>query len=133
MYGIYGIDDEESLRQLLGTTPLDDDPEVYQAQQAPPPDIASGLLGDTGGVTQQLEEMTEDGSDVAALMAQTAQGYDHGIGANRIAQQQQANQAAIQQAQQSRGGGLLGKLAGIALNIGIGNMVKGWIPKRGGA
>lgn len=133
MYGIYGIDDEESLRQLLGTTPLDDDPEVYQAQQAPPPDIASGLLGDTGGVTQQLEDMTADGSDVAALMAQTAQGYNPGIGANRIAQQQQANQAAIQQAQQSRGGGLLGKLANIALNIGIGNMVGGWFPKRGGA
>lgn len=133
MYGIYGLDDEESLRQLLGTTPLDDDPEVYHAQQVPPPDIASGLLGDTGGVTQQLEDMTEDGSDVAALIAQTAQGFNPGIGANRIAQQQQANQAAIQQAQQSRGGGLLGKIAGIALNIGLGNMMGGWFPKRGGA
>lgn len=133
MYGIYGLDDEESLRQLLGTTPLDDDPEVYQAQQVPTPDIASGLLGDTGGVTQQLEDMTEDGSDVAALIAQTAQGFNPGIGANRIAQQQQANQAAIQQAQQGRGGGLLGKIAGIALNIGLGNMMGGWFPKRGGA
>lgn len=132
MYGIYGIDDEEALRQLLGRTPLDDDPDVYQAQQTPPPDMATGLLGDTGGVTQQLDDMTTDGSDIAALMAQTAQGTNSGIGAARIAQQQQANQAAMQQAQQSRGGGLLGKIANIALNIGIGNMVGGWFPKRGG-
>lgn len=130
MYGIYGIDDEEALRQLLGRTPLDDDPDVYQAQQTPPPDMATGLLGDTGGVTQQLEDMTVDGSDVAALMAQTAQGYNPGIGANRIAQQQQANQAAIQQAQQSRGGGLLGKIASIAANIGLNNWIGGMFPKR---
>ena len=57
MYGIEGIDDEEALRQLLGTSPLDTAPQEFQAQQMAEP--ASGLLGDTGALSQDLQALAD--------------------------------------------------------------------------
>lgn len=131
MYRIYGIDDEEALQHLLGGTPFAEAPEEFQAQQAePPPDIANGLVD--GNVAQQLEDMASgaSASNIAAMMAQVGQGYNGaGLGQQRMAQQQQANQAAMQQDMQSRGGGLLGKLVNIGLGAAMGNWIGGMFKK----
>lgn len=108
MYGIEGIDDEEALRQLLGTSPLDTAPQEFQAQQQATP--MSGLLGDTGVLSQALQALA--GSDAQAEMERWAHaggGAGAGAGAGRIAQQQAANQNALG----SRGSGF-GKALQIA-------------------
>lgn len=83
MYGIDGIDDEAALRQLLGTTPLDNLPEGFQTQ---PPEITPGLFGDTSGLAQDIQALADSGgSDIAALMAQAYGGNTGGGGQNRLA------------------------------------------------
>ena len=83
MYGVDGIDDEAALRQLLGTTPLDNLPEGFQAQ---PTAITPGLFGDTSGLAQDIQTLADGGgSDIAALMAQAYSGNYGGGGQNRIA------------------------------------------------
>lgn len=130
MYGIQGFDDEEALRQLL--MPRSEAPnEGFQAQPMQAPELAQ-LLG--GDVTQQMQDMGEDGSDTAQAMYALGQqlgANGAAAGRNRIAQQQAANQAAMQQDQQNKGGLLSGLLklgAGVALN----NWLGGMFPKRGG-
>lgn len=124
MYGIQGIDDEEALRQLLGTSPLDTTPQEFQAQQQATP--MSGLLGDTSLLSQDLQALAD--SDAAAQMAQWAHAGGGGTAAGRIAQQQAANQQAL-----SRGGSgfgsLLGSLAMGALTGGIGRGIGGLAKK----
>lgn len=118
MYGIEGIDDEEALRQLLGTSPLDTAPQEFQAQQMAEP--ASGLLGDTGALSQDLQALAD--SDALAQMAQWAHaGGGGGAAAGRIAQQQAANQQAL-----SRGGSGLGSLLGsVAMGALTGGISRG--------
>lgn len=126
MYGIQGIDDEEALRQLLGTSPLDTAPQNFQAQQQATP--MSGLLGGTGALSQDLQALAD--SDALAQMAQWAHagGGGGGTAAGRIAQQQGANQQAL-----SRGGsglgGLLGSVAMGALTSGISRGIGGLAKK----
>lgn len=92
MYGIQGLDDEEALRQLLGTSPLDTASEAFQAQQEAAP--MSGLLGDTGELSQDLQALAD--SDAQSQMAQWAHaGGGGGAAAGRIAQQISANQNAL--------------------------------------
>lgn len=99
MYRIPGIDEEESLRQLLGATPYDNAPQGFQPQ---PTQIQQGLLGDTSGLEADLQSLAN--SDAGAQLAQWAQMGAGGGGQNRIAQQQATNQ----QAMSNKGGGLLG-------------------------
>lgn len=106
MYGIQGLDDEEALRQLLGTSPLDTAPQEFQAQQQATP--MPGLLGDTGVLAQDLQALAN--SDAQSEMERWAHaGGGIGAGAGRIAQQQAANQNALG----SRGSGF-GKALQIA-------------------
>lgn len=132
MYGIPGFDDEEALQQYLMAQSKAPN-EGFQAQQMQYPELAQ-LLGGGGGVTQQLEDMSEGGSDVAqatAALGQQMGATSTGAGRNRIAQQQQANQ----QDQQSKGGGLLGGLLKIGINMALGNAIGKWVggmfPKKG--
>lgn len=136
MYGIPGFDDEEALQQYL-MAQNEAPNEGFQAQQMQYPELAQ-LLGGGGGVTQQLEDMSEGGSDIAQSMAALGQqmgANSAGAGRNRIAQQAQANQAAMQEAQQSKGGGLLGGLLKMGINMALGNAMGKWIggmfPKKG--
>lgn len=140
MYRIPGLDDEESydlyntyLREgLLGDVP---NPEGFQAQQPQDiqvPALAQGLLD--GNVTQQMQDMSEGGSETAQMMAELGQHLGEtgsSAGRSRINQQQAANQAAIAQDQQNRGGGLLGNLLKIGANIGMNKWIGGMFPKRG--
>ena len=110
MYRIPGLDDEESydlfnnyLREgLLGDVP---NPEGFQAQQPQDiqiPALAQGLLD--GNVTQQMQDMSEGGSETAQMMAELGQHLGEtgsSAGRSRINQQQAANQAAIAQDQQN--------------------------------
>lgn len=92
MYGIQGLDDEEALRQLLGTSPLDTAPQAFQAQQEAEP--MPGLLGDTSALSQDLQALAD--SDALSEMKQWAHaGGGGGAAAGRIAQQQSANQNAL--------------------------------------
>lgn len=91
MYGIDGIDDEAALRQLFGTTPLDNLPESFQAQQLAP---VQGLLGDTSGLADLQALADGRGSDIAALMAQAYGGNTGGGGQNRLANLHGAAQGA---------------------------------------
>ena len=124
MYGIPGFDDEEALQQYL-MTQNEAPNEGFQAQQMQYPELAQ-LLGGGGGVTQQLEDMSEGGSDTAQAMAALGQqlGANAAAGRNRIAQQAQADQ-------QSKGGGLLGSLLKIGANIAMNNWIGGMFPKKG--
>ncbi|MBR1646046.1 MAG: hypothetical protein IJ685_04620 [Selenomonadaceae bacterium] len=137
MYRIPGLNDEESnnlfnqyLQEgLLGEAPP---PEGFQAQQPQTPELAQGLLG--GDVTQQMQDMSEGGSDTAQSMAALGQHLGEtaaAAGRSRIAQQQAANQAAMQQDQQSKGGGLLGGLLKLGANIALNKWIGGMFPKKG--
>lgn len=133
MYGIPGFDDEEALQQYL-MTQNEAPNEGFQAQQMQYPELAQLLGGGGGGVTQQLEDMGENGSDVAQAMAALGQQMGANAaaaGRNRMAQQAQANQAAMQQANQSSGGGLLGSLLKIGANIAMNKWIGGMFPKTG--
>jgi len=92
MYRIPGIDDEEALRQLLGTTPYDEAPQGFQPQQT---QIQQGLLGDTSGLQQEMQALAD--SDAGAQLAQWAQFGAGGGGTNRAASQRAANENAIGQ------------------------------------
>lgn len=133
MYGIPGFDDEEALQQYL-MAQSEAPNEGFQAQQMQYPELAQLLGGGGGGVTQQLEDMSEGGSDTAQSMAALGQQMGANAaaaGRNRIAQQAQASQAAMQEAQQSKGGGLLGSLLKIGANIALNNWIGGMFPKKG--
>lgn len=129
MYGIPGLDDEETLQQIFGSVPLDNEPQPnVQAQQAQAPVLAQLLA------PQQLEEMTADGSDIAQALRAEGEGQAASAaaaGRNRIAQQSAANQNAMAQDAQSRGGGLLSSLLKIGANIAMNKWISGMIPKRG--
>lgn len=96
MYGIPGFDDEEALQQYL-MAQNEAPNEGFQAQQMQYPELAQLLGG--GGVTQQLEDMSENGSDVAQAMAALGQqmGANAAAGRNRIAQLGQGGLQAAQQ------------------------------------
>lgn len=132
MYGIQGFDDEETLRQLLMPNNETDGGD-FQAQPTQAPELAQLLAG---GTEQPLQDMSELGSGNAQNMADVGRQIANSAmaaGANRIAQQQTANQAAMQQDQQSRGGGsLLGSLLKIGANIALNKWIGGMFPKRGG-
>lgn len=136
MYGIPGFDDEEALQQYL-MAQSEAPNEGFQAQQMQYPELAQ-LLGGGGGVTQQLEDMGENASDVAqatAALGQQMGATSTGAGRNHIDQLKQASQAAMQQDQQSKGGGLLGGLLKMGINMALGNAMGKWIggmfPKKG--
>ena len=126
MYYIPGVDDEEQFAHLLGRTPLDDQPDEFQAQQSVlPPDIATGLTD--GNVAQQLNDMASGAtaSEMANLLSQVGQSYNNAtIGQSRRNQMAQANQAAMQQSQQSGRDDWLG-LLGLGLGLVAKKFLKG--------
>lgn len=94
MYGIQGIDDQEALRQLLGTSPMDYGvTQGFQPQQTQ--QLTQGLLGDTSGLQQEMQALAD--SDAGAQLAQWAQFGAGGGGTNRAASQRAANENAIGQ------------------------------------
>lgn len=112
---MYGYDDDE-LYKLFGFQ-LPEEQQAYQAQE--PPQLAQGLLGDTGVQDEFLKNLTSSSSDTAAQMSQVGQQIANqgGGSGNSIAQRQaqgaQIGQQALaqQQQQQQQTLGTLMKLA----------------------
>ena len=109
MYGIKGLDDQQYLQQLLGTSPYDETPQQgFQPQQT---QTETGLLGDTSNLEAEMQALAN--SDPSAQLAQWAQAGAGGGGANRAASQRAASENAIAQRQANQQAAL-GKVLQIA-------------------
>lgn len=113
---MYGYDDDELYK--LFNFPLPEEQQAYQTYQAQePPQLAQGLLGDTGVQDKLLKDLSTNSSDTAAQMAQVGQQIANQGSGNAIAQRQaqgaQIGQQALaqQQQQQQQTLGTLIKLA----------------------
>lgn len=105
---MYGYDDDELYK--LFDFQLPEEQQAYQTYQAQePPQLAQGLLGDTGVQDEILKDLITNSSDTAAQMAQVGQQIaNQGSGSGKSIAQRQAQgaqtgqQALAQQNQQSQ-------------------------------